>query len=98
MKTLAGTPVVSSTAAPSPRTLKAARDFQTAMLAELLKPLGSALVGKGQEQEEGSTAREFYGFMMVEAIARDLAARDSLRLHSTLIERMSRPALTGGDA
>lgn len=98
MKAPTAAPVATSVVTPSPRTLKAARDFQSTMLAELLKPLGSAMVGQGQDPEDGSTSREFYGFMMVEAIARDLAARDSLRLQSMLIERMTRPTPAGGEA
>ena len=37
---------------------------------ELLKPLAPAMMGNGLGQENGAMAREFYGFMMIEAIAR----------------------------
>ena len=59
MKTPTGVYVANSAAVPSPRTLKAARDFQTTMLSELLKPLAPAMVGNGLGQENGAMAREF---------------------------------------
>jgi len=98
MKTSSGVPVASSLVTPRPRTLKAARDFQTTMLSELLKPLAPALVGNGLGQENGAMAREFYGFMMIEAIARDIAARDGLGLQKVLIDRMTAGTRTGGEA
>ena len=98
MKTSIGAPVAASVVTPSPRTLKAARDFQTTMLSELLKPLGPAMMGNGLGQENGAMAREFYGFMMIEAIARDISARDGLGLHKVLIDRMTARSPTGGEA
>jgi len=98
MKTSTGAPVAASVVTPSPRTLKAARDFQTTMLSELLKPLAPAMMGNGLGQENGAMAREFYGFMMIEAIARDIAARDGLGLHKVLIDRMTAGTRTGGEA
>ncbi len=76
--------------ASAPRMAKAAKEFQASMLAELLKPLGPAMVGHGDGETGTSTTLEFYGFLMLDAIARDLAARDILRLDKPLIERMSR--------
>ncbi|MBM3535955.1 MAG: hypothetical protein FJX60_23325 [Alphaproteobacteria bacterium] len=98
MMTSTSAPVAASVVKPSPRILKAARDFQTTMLSELLKPLAPAMVGNSLGQENDALAREFYGFMMIEAIARDITARDGLGLHKVLIDRMTAGTRTGGEA
>jgi len=72
------------------RTTRAARDFQASAIASLLKPLAPALMGQGMGKSNPEYSQEFFGFIMIEHLARQMADNDVLRMQSRLEQTLQR--------
>ncbi|MBM3598859.1 MAG: hypothetical protein FJX35_11630 [Alphaproteobacteria bacterium] len=72
------------------RAARSARDFQASAIASLLKPLAPALMGQSSTDPSDGFSREFFGFLLIENLARQMADGDALRINVRLKEGMER--------
>lgn len=77
-------------AIPDQRAKAAAEKFQANVFAELLKPLAPLLAGPsaiGEPSAGSDTSQDFYGFLMLEHLAKSIASGDRLGIADYIARR-----------
>ena len=80
-----------SDAAPSPRLVRAAHEFEGQMMKELLKPMtnGDALTGTDADKDSGAGSGGALGELASEALGQSLSERGGLGIANQIIQELS---------
>ncbi len=78
-------------AAPSPRLVRAAHEFEGQMMQQLLKPMthGDALTGTDDDQDSGAGSGGALGEFASEALGQSLSERGGLGIANQIIQELS---------
>jgi Rod binding domain-containing protein len=80
-----------SDAAPSPRLVRAAHEFEGQMMQQLLKPMthGDALTGSDDDEDSGAGSGGALGELASEALGQSLSERGGLGIANQIIQELS---------
>ncbi len=76
-------------AAPQPRLVKAAHEFEAQMMKELLKPMTGTSGLTGEEEDSGSASNGALGEFASEALGRALSDRGGFGMANKIVQELS---------
>ncbi|MGD0859670.1 MAG: hypothetical protein ABR912_10145 [Terracidiphilus sp.] len=83
--------VTGDAAAPQPRLVRAAHEFEAQMMEELMKPMtrGSSLTGEDEDSDSGSGSGGALGEYASEALGRALSERGGFGIATQIVKDLS---------
>lgn len=87
----AGADLVSSQAAPPPRLVHAAHEFEAQMMQELLKPMSGKNGLDGEDGDSATGSGGALGEFASEALGRALSERGGFGIATSIVRQLSRP-------
>ena len=89
----------SGEAAPSPRLVRAAHEFEGQIMKELLKPMtnGDALTGAGDDSDSGAGSGGALSEFAAEALGQGLSERGGFGIANRIIQELSQTGNQHGD-